>query len=36
MSVSALTFSRDGFSIELPDGTIENAAQRGEIDMIST
>ena len=33
MSVSALTFSRDGFSIELPDGTIENAAQRGEIDM---
>ena len=33
MSVSALTFSRDGFSIELPDGTIENGAQRGEIDM---
>ena len=26
MSVSALTFSRDGFSIELPDGTIENGA----------
>jgi hypothetical protein len=33
MSVSALTFSRDGFSIKLPDGTIENGAQRGEIDM---
>jgi hypothetical protein len=33
MSVSALTFSRDGFSIVLPDGSIENGAQRGEIDM---
>jgi hypothetical protein len=33
MSVSALMFSRDGFSIKLPDGTIENGAQRGEIDM---
>ena len=31
--MSALTFSRDGFSIKLPDGTIENGAQRGEIDM---
>ena len=33
MSVSALTFSQDGFSIKLPDGTIENGAQRGQIDM---
>ena len=33
MSVEALTLMREGFMIELPDGTLETDAQRGQLNM---
>jgi hypothetical protein len=33
LNVESLMISREGFTIELPDGTVEEGAQRGELSM---